>query len=154
MTASTETATSVRATVDVAATPEHAFEVFAAIDSWWNRDHHLLPGALKACGIEPHLGGSVWEENDAGERCTWGSVLAWDPPRAFAFSWLLGVDFGMPEPDAVGSRVTVSFTPTETGTHVELVHDRLEAHGTGWEGLREALDEGWPELLVLYAAAL
>jgi hypothetical protein len=154
MTASTETSTSVRATVDVAATPEHAFEVFAALDSWWNRDHHLLPGALTSCGIEPRVGGKVWEENDAGDRCTWGYVLAWDPPRAFAFSWLLGVDFSMPGPDAVGSRVSVSFTPTSEGTHVELVHDQLDAHGTGWEALREALDEGWPELLALFEAAV
>jgi hypothetical protein len=153
MTAPTGTATSTRSTIDVAATPEHAFEVFAAIDSWWNRDHHLLPGTLKACGVEPRVGGEVWEENDAGERCVWGRVLTWDPPRAFAFSWLLGVDFSLPAPDAVGSRVTVSFTPTSAGTHVELVHDQLDVHGAGWESYREGLDEGWPKLLALFAAA-
>jgi hypothetical protein len=61
----------------------------------------------------------------------------------------------VPGPDAVGSRVTVTFTPTGSGTHVTLVHDQLDVHGPGWEGLREGVggDEGWPAGLRMYAAA-
>ena len=46
----------------------------------------------------------MWEENDAGSVCTWGRVLTWEPPRVFAFSWLIGPDWSVPGPDAEGSR--------------------------------------------------
>jgi uncharacterized protein YndB with AHSA1/START domain len=155
MTAPTDNATMARATIDVAAPPERAFDVFTnRFDRWWNREHHLLPGTLKECGVEPRVGGKVWEENDAGERCTWGRVLTWDPPRTFAYTWQIGTDWKVPAEDAVGSRVTVTFTPTDTGTRVELVHDQLDVHGPGWEALRDTFDSGWPELLVLFAAAI
>ena len=41
-----------------------------------------------------------------GATCTWGRVLTWDPPRTFAFAWLVGPDWGVPADDAPGSRVT------------------------------------------------
>jgi uncharacterized protein YndB with AHSA1/START domain len=157
MTAKTDDSAAVRTAVDVAAPPARAFEVFTAgIDRWWNRAHHVQSGELKEIGVDPFVGGRMWETNDAGDLCVWGRVLTWDPPREFAFSWLIGPDFGVPGPDAVGSRVTVTFTPTGSGTHVTLVHDQLDAHGPGWEGLREGVgnDEGWPAGLRSYAAAV
>jgi uncharacterized protein YndB with AHSA1/START domain len=152
----TDQDTVVRTSVEVAVTPEHAFTVFTSgIDRWWTRSHHVQTGQLKEIGIDPHVGGRMREENDAGEVCTWGRVLTWDPPRTFAFSWLIGPDWAVPAPDAVGSRVTVTFTPTETGTRVELVHDQLDAHGPGWEGVRNGVgsDGGWPAGLRQFAAA-
>jgi uncharacterized protein YndB with AHSA1/START domain len=149
--------TVVRTSVEVDGPPDVAFSVFTeGIDRWWNREHHVQSGELKAIGVDPHVGGRMWEENDAGDICTWGRVLTWDPPREFAFSWLIGPDFGLPKPDAVGSRVTVTFTPTETGTHLELVHDQIDAHGPGWEGVRDGVgsDGGWPGGLRTYAAAV
>jgi uncharacterized protein YndB with AHSA1/START domain len=145
----------VRTTIDVAVPPERAFEVFTAgMDSWWNRDHHVLPGSLRAVGVEPREGGELWEENDRGERCTWGRVVTWDAPRTFAFDWLVGPDWGVPAPDAPGSRVTVTFTPTATGTLVDLVHDRLDAHGEGWQNVRDGVGSpgGWPAGLREFAA--
>jgi uncharacterized protein YndB with AHSA1/START domain len=150
-------ATSVSCSVNVAAPPDHAFTVFTSgIDRWWTRSHHVQSGELKAVGVDPHVGGRVWEENDAGEVCTWGVVLTWDPPKEFAFSWLIGPDFGLPAPDAPASRVTVTFTPTDSGTHVELVHDRLDAHGPGWPSLRAGVggENGWPAGLRQFAAAV
>jgi uncharacterized protein YndB with AHSA1/START domain len=139
--------TDVRTSVDVTVTPDRAFDEFTSgIDRWWNREHHLLSGDLKLVGVEPEVGGRMWEENDAGEVCTWGRVLTWDPPRTFAFSWLLSVDFTVPKADAVGSRVTVTFAPIESGTRVTLVHDQFERHGPGWENMRDGVgsDGGWP----------
>ena len=55
MTAPTDTA--VRTTIDVAATPEHAFDVFTTgIDTWWIRDHHLLPGTAEYQRITADIG--------------------------------------------------------------------------------------------------
>ncbi|MCM0673845.1 SRPBCC family protein [Micromonospora phytophila] len=153
----TDQDTAVRSSIHVTATPEHAFEVFTnGIDRWWPRAHHVQPGELRQVGLDPHVGGRMWEENDAGEVCAWGRVLTWEPPRAFAFSWLIGPDWKPPAADAVGSRVTVTFTPTDTGTRVDLVHDQLDAHGPGWEGVRDAVgsDGGWPGSLRDFADAL
>jgi uncharacterized protein YndB with AHSA1/START domain len=148
--------TAVRTTIEVAVPPERAYEVFTTgIDTWWNRDHHVLPGTLKEIGVEPRQGGRLWEEMESGETCEWGRVLTWDPPRRFAFSWLIGGDWGVPAPDAPSSRVTVTFTPTAGGTLVELVHDQLDAHGEGWESVRNGVgsDGGWPQGLRRFAAA-
>lgn len=156
MTTQAGNSTEVRTSVDVTVGPEIAFDVFTgSIDRWWNREHHVLSGALKEVGVDPEVGGRMWEENDAGEVCTWGRVLTWDPPRTFAFSWLITTAFGVPEPDAVGSRVTVTFTPTTSGTQVTLVHDQLEAHGPGWENMRDGVgsEGGWPAGLRQFAAA-
>lgn len=156
MTTSTKD-TEVRSSIEVAAPPDHAFTVFTAgIDRWWTRSHHVQSGELKEIGIDPFVGGRMWEENDAGEVCTWGQVLAWEPPAMFAFSWLIGPDWGIPAPDARGSRVTVTFTAVPTGTLVELVHDRLDVHGPGWEDVRRGVgsEGGWPAGLRQFAAVL
>lgn len=157
MTTQTHDAAEVRTSIVVAAPPEHAFEVFTAgIDRWWTRAHHVQSGELKEIGVEPFEGGRLWEENDAGDVCTWGRVLTWQPPRLFVFSWLIGPDWAVPPPDAEGSRVTVTFTPVDEGTQVELVHDRFEVHGPGWEGVRNGVgaDGGWPAGLRQFAAAV
>ena len=154
--AETDQSTAVRTNIQVDTTPEQAFEVFTTgIDRWWLRSHHLLPDELKRVGMEPHVGGAMWEESETGELCTWGRVITWDPPRTFAFSWLIGPDWQVPPADAVGSRVTVTFTPADGGTRVDLVHDQLDAHGAGWEQIRDAVarDNGWPGLLRRYAEA-
>ena len=157
MTTHTDETSLVRTTIDVSVPPERAFEVFTTgIDSWWTRAHHVQTGELKEMGVDPFVGGRMWEENDAGEVCTWGSVLTWSPPLVFAFSWLIGPDWAVPGPDAPGSRVTVTFTPTATGTAVTLIHDQLDAHGPGWESVRDGVgsDAGWPAGLRQFAAAV
>lgn len=152
-----DTSTEVRTSIEVNAPADRAFEVFTAgIDQWWTRAHHVQSGELKEIGVDPFVGGRMWEVNDAGSECTWGRVLTWDPPRVFAFSWLIGPDWGVPGPDAEGSRVTVTFTPTDAGTLVELVHDRLDVHGSGWENVRNGVgaDGGWPAGLRQFAAVV
>jgi uncharacterized protein YndB with AHSA1/START domain len=153
----TTTTAEVRTAIVVPASPERAFEVFTSgLNGWWNREHHLQSGTLKDVGVEPFVGGRVWEENDAGDVCAWGRVLTWDPPATFAFAWLIGTDWAVPPPDAVGSRVTVTFTQLEAGTQVELVHDQLDAHGEGWETMRDGVGgpAGWPDLLRRFAEAV
>jgi uncharacterized protein YndB with AHSA1/START domain len=149
--------TSVHASVDVPVSPERAFALFThGFDTWWNRGHHLLRGELGRVWIEPHAGGGVWEESVDGERCRWGQVLTWEPPTLFAFSWQIGTDWAVPAADAPASTVTVTFTGSESGTSVELVHSRLDAHGQGWQEIRQSIsaDGGWNGLLRLYAAAV
>lgn len=157
MTAHIDDATAVRTSLEVTAPPERAYAVFTeGIDRWWTRAHHVQSGELKQIGLDPRVGGRMWEENVAGDVCAWGRVLTWDPPREFAFSWLIGPDWGIPAVDAAGSRVTVTFTPTAAGTLVQLVHDRLDVHGPGWESVRDGVgsEGGWPAGLRQFAAVL
>jgi hypothetical protein len=146
----------VSATAFTKADPATAFAVFTAkIDTWWDPGHHVLGGTLQTMGVEPFVGGRLWDENTDGKTCTWGRVLTWQPPTTFAFSWLVGTDWGVPAPDAPASRVTVTFTPEGEGTRVDLVHDQLDAHGEGWEGLRDGVGGpgGWPAGLALFTTA-
>ncbi|MFR9780396.1 SRPBCC family protein [Micromonospora sp. MS34] len=152
-----DTDTAVRTSVRVTAGPERAFEVFTTgMDRWWPRSHHLLPDDLARVVVEPRAGGALKEESVTGRACVWGRVLTWDPPRTFAFAWLIGPRWEVPDPDAAGSRVTVTFTPVDGGTRVDLVHDRLDAHGSGWEKVRDAVaaEGGWPGLLRDYTGVL
>jgi uncharacterized protein YndB with AHSA1/START domain len=152
---STDT-TTVSTSAFTRADPATAFDVFTArIDTWWNPDHHVIGGTLHAMGIEPFVGGRLWDENTDGETCTWGRVLAWEPPTTFAFSWLIGSDWAIPADDAPASRVTVTFAPEAGGTRVHLVHDRLDAHGDGWQSVRDGVGSpgGWPGGMAAFAAA-
>ena len=73
MTAQTQDTAEVRTSIEVAAPPERAFRVFTAdFDRWWPRSHHLLPGELAGNGIDPVVGGRIWERSTDGETCTWG----------------------------------------------------------------------------------
>lgn len=77
--------------------PDRAFEVFTAgIDAWWTRAHHVQAGQLKEIGVDPQIGARLWETSGAGQTCTWGRVLTWNPPHVFALSWLIGPRLGHP----------------------------------------------------------
>jgi uncharacterized protein YndB with AHSA1/START domain len=156
MTTSTNETTSVQAEITVPAAPERAFAVFTAgMDTWWNREHHVMAGTLKEIGVDPFVGGRMWTENEAGEVLAWGQVLSWDPPSRFVFAWLVGGDWGPPKPGAT-SRVTVTFTPVDEGTHVVLVHDELDRLGPDWENVRAGVagPDGWTGSLRAFAAQL
>jgi hypothetical protein len=54
------TDTAVRREITVKATPERAFEVFAArLETWWPRDHSVGASDLRRLVIEPRAGGRV-----------------------------------------------------------------------------------------------
>ena len=134
--------------------PDTAFQVFTeGIQSWWNPGHHVLQGEQKVMGVEPFVGGRLWDETVDGRTCTWGRVLTWAPGRMFAFSWLIGPDWAVPAENAPGSRVTVTFIPESGGTRVELVHDQLSEHGPGWENVHAGVGSpgGWPAGLQHFA---
>jgi uncharacterized protein YndB with AHSA1/START domain len=149
--------TAVRKSIVVKASPERAFHVFTAgFDSWWPRGHHLIDGSdLDHVAIEPHVGGRCYEVTQDGRTCTWGRVLAWDPPHLLVHTWEIQPDWGVVPPEGgPASTVTVTFTEVDGGTRVYLVHAGLEIHGAGWQTMRDAIDgeQGWNGMLVAYRA--
>src|SRR6185503_20128896 len=102
----------VRKSVTVARTPAEAFEVFTAgFARWWPlRTHSIAQERARTCGIDAWVGGEVYEVDDAGVRCAWGRVLAWEPPHRLVLSWHPGM-----EPE-VAQEVELRFTPRGRGT--------------------------------------
>ena len=79
----------VRKSITVGCSPERAFSLFTdGFTRWWPLATHSLSQARAiGCGIDPAVGGEVYEIRDDGERIAWGWVLEWEPPRRFVMAW-------------------------------------------------------------------
>jgi uncharacterized protein YndB with AHSA1/START domain len=149
---------SLRSTLRVPASPEHAFAVFTGgLADWWVMEYTWSgPDALAEIGIEPRAGGMAYEIGPHGFRADWGRVLDWQPPSRLVFTWQIGPD-RVPVPDpANASEVEVHFVAENGGdqTRIELEHRGFDRHGEAAEGYRTALTAGWYELLSRYAASV
>ena len=143
----------VRKTIQVAAPPERAFEVFTAgIGRWWPKSHHIGAADLDCPVIEPRAGGRWFERHVDGAECEIGKVLVWEPPRRLVLAWQLTNEFKFDA--ALLTEVEVRFIADgENATRVELEHRKLENLGDRAEALRQQIDSpnGWGHLLELFA---
>ena len=65
--------TSVKKSVTVNASVEHAFAVFTAeFDTWWPRSHHIGKSPMKQAIIETRAGGRCYTTQEDGAECDWG----------------------------------------------------------------------------------
>lgn len=134
---------------------EQAFWPFTDLDRIEPREHNMLAVPIEQTVLEQHVGGGVYDRGVDGSICRWGRVLAFDPPRALAFSWDIGPDWQVAADLARTSGVEVTFTAEgDERTRVTLVHRHLERHGAGWESMRDGVEapDGWPPYLARYAA--
>lgn len=147
-------ATSVRKVLAVDAPPAVAWRVFTAqMGRWWPlRSYTMLGARAVDAVIEPHVGGRWYERGDDGSTCTWGHVLAWEPPRRLVLSWEITADFKC-DPD-VKTEVEVRFIPDGRGTRVEFEHRNLDTLGLGRDEIAGLFDSemGWTQLLDAYVA--
>jgi uncharacterized protein YndB with AHSA1/START domain len=150
--------TEVRASVEVKAPVERAFEVFTNdIGSWWNADHHIIEAELAEMVFEPRVGGHIYDRGVDGSECRWARVLAYEPPQRIVFSWDIDPTWRLESDPERTSEVEVRFT--ERGpdrTLVELEHRNIERHGDGWESVRDGVGSpgGWAGGLRLFAERL
>jgi uncharacterized protein YndB with AHSA1/START domain len=149
--------TTVKKSVIVRTSVEHAFEVFTErLDLWWPKSHHIGKADFADAKMEPKEGGRWYEIGADGSQCEWGRVLVWSPPRKVALSWQITPSWTFEPDPAHGSRVEVTFHDLGDGrTRVDLVHSELDRHGKGWEALRAAVesDGGWSGILAAYGAS-
>ena len=134
-------------TVSVDASPDTAFRLFTdEISSWWPLDTHSV-GGDKATGIrvDGRVGGLIEELGIEGPQRIWGTITDWEPPSRFSFTFHPGVS-----PDQAGS-VTVRFSPSDTGSTVELTHAGWESNATG-QAKRANYDSGWDVVLGAFVA--
>jgi uncharacterized protein YndB with AHSA1/START domain len=150
--------TSVRASVEVQAPIERAFQVFTDdIVSWWNPDHHILRAELAEMVFEPRVGGHIIDRGVDGSECRWARVLAYEPPRRVVFSWDINLQWQLETDLDKTSEIEVTFI--EQGpdrTRVELEHRNLDRHGEDWENMAGAVGSpgGWPSGLARLASRL
>jgi len=149
--------------VRVKAPIERAFSVFVEqMETWWPATHHIAKQPFQTIIVEPRVGGWWYERDAEGNKCDWGTVLAWDPPHLVRFSWHVGPDHNSPDwkfnPDLTkASEVEIRFTAEPTGTTlVELVHSKLERHEGDAAKLRETFDspDAWTGILGKFAEAI
>jgi uncharacterized protein YndB with AHSA1/START domain len=130
--------------------PARAFSLFTAdMATWWPMATHSLGEAQTViCGIEPRVGGQVFEALSDGTRHQWGRVIVWDPPVRVAFSWHPG------HAESEAQQVEISFASEGDGTRVELRHHGWEALGEKAAETREGYANGWKSVFgELYAGA-
>jgi uncharacterized protein YndB with AHSA1/START domain len=132
----------VRKSVVVRRTPEEAFAIFTErMASWWPlATHSLFEAEAGTCGIEPRVGGKIYETSRSGERTEWGTILTWEPPRRFVTTWHPGQDPENP------TEVEVRFTAVPEGTRVDLEHRNWEKLGEKAAMARNGYDQGWVEV--------
>lgn len=139
---------SVRVTMSVGVTPEDAFEVFTQeIDAWWRQGRRFRTGEGSVMAFDD---GRLIERQAGGQTRVIGHVLAWDPPRRLSFEWR-GINFAEDE----RTEVEVTFTATQGGTEVVLVHrgwahvrgDHPVRHGQTTTEFLRTLGLWWGDLL-------
>lgn len=150
----TEQQTDLRHEVLVRVAPQAAFDAFMQLDRIKPREHNLLAVPIAETIVEPHAGGGIIDRGTDGSQCQWGTVLLYDPPHRFTFSWNIGPDWQTTDDPHRASEVDVTFSPEDGGTRVTLVHRHLERHGQGWESVRDGVDaaDGWPQYLARFVA--
>lgn len=141
--------TVINRTVEVAAPPEVAFEVFTdGIGRWWPLEEFSY-GRNRANNIylEARVGGRFYERFIDGDEMQIGVVVACDPPACVVFTWRA------PGWDAP-TEVHVTFTPTDTGTRVEISHRGFDQIGPDGKAMSQAFGGGWSRILGAYAVTV
>jgi uncharacterized protein YndB with AHSA1/START domain len=115
----------IRRTILVSWDQAAAFRRFTeGFATWWPSYSHSIGGPRIARVVfECRPEGQIYEEHHDGTRFAWGRVVDLEPPRRVAFTW----HAAYAEADA--QQIEVTFTPTESGTRVDLV-------SSGWEAMR------------------
>jgi uncharacterized protein YndB with AHSA1/START domain len=147
----------VRKSLVVKATPARAFEVFTTkIDSWWPKSHGIGASPVQESVIEPFVGGRWYTRCEDGSEVVVGHVRVWQPGVQLVVTWEINAGWKSDARVAFASEVDVRFLPeAESGTRVELEHRDFERMGAAeGETMRNAVDNGWPGILQLFAAAV
>lgn len=132
-----------RKSVTVLRSPAEAFEIFTSgIGRWWPLAQYSVFGSqARTCGIDPVVGGEIYEVRDDGQRCTWGRVLAWEPPHRFVVTWHPGRE------EDTAQEVEVRFVAEGAATRVELEHRGWAKLGDQAAERRGGYAEGWDAVL-------
>jgi uncharacterized protein YndB with AHSA1/START domain len=143
----------IRKSLVVKTDAKKAFTTFTAgIGRWWPAAFSIGTSPIKDVVMEPRADGRWFERGEDGSECSWGKVLAWEPPTRVVLAWQISGEWKY-EPELI-TELEVKFTPVgEKETRVDFEHRKLDALGATAEAVRAQLESGWPGLLEAYAAS-
>lgn len=130
---------------DVAAPPEHAFDVWTRRTRLWWPASHTISGQPERIEFEPHPGGRIVETAPSGEQHRWGEILSWEPPSRLRYRWHLFFD------PSEATEVEITFRATPTGTAVRLEQRGWEHLGDAGPPRRERTGRAWADITDRYA---
>ncbi|MGZ9810106.1 SRPBCC domain-containing protein [Pseudoroseicyclus sp. H15] len=138
--------TPVETSVHVPLRPRDAFRLFTEkMEDWWPLETHSLSageGELPAgLSVEPREGGQIRETRPDGTQASWGQISTWQPGERLGIRWHVG------RGEDEATEVEVTFTPTDTGTIVHLVHSGFEQLGAGGVTAQASYSSGWQLVL-------
>ncbi len=133
-------------TLDVPLTPQDAFDLFTKqIGRWWPVDSHSISagsGTLpQDLTLEPKQGGKIIETDTKGDPHPWGHITHWSEGARVDINWYVGRDVSQ------ATQISVTFTPIDTGTRVDLTHSGFAAHGETARASHDSYDMGWDHVL-------
>ena len=156
MTSRTIAPAPVRKKIVVKATPDNAFKIFTeGMSGWWLKDKSIGSAPQKEVVLEPRVGGRWFERGEDGSECSWGCVLAWEPPTRLVLAWQINGSWQF-DP-ALVTEVEVRFVAEGPRlTRVELEHRNIDRFGEQASAIRAAFDseQGWPSLLASFASVV
>lgn len=145
----------VQRTVTVPLSLNHAFWRFTEqMGLWWPTEHTWAGSNLEEIGIEPRVGGMVYERGRHGFCCAMGEVRVWEPPERLVLAWTFGADPDGAFDPAHASEVDIRFQPVSNcTTQVTLSHRSFERLGPDGAAYRDRMDgpAGWSRILKSYA---
>lgn len=132
----------IRKTVDVPLHPEAAFDLFTSkMQDWWPGETHSISGSKgkrpKAIKVDKKKGGHIIETTADGEPARWATITRWEPGRTLGLSWYVG------RTEEEATDILVVFTPIDTGTRVDLVHDGFDRLAETALAQRANYETGW-----------
>jgi len=127
-----------------------AFDIFTThLGAWWPLAYTFSQASFADAVIEPRVGGTWFERNEAGESLSWGEVRAYAAGERLVLAFAISED-RQPVSNDAASEVEVRFSAAGPGrTLVEIEHRDFARHGDGAEALRTGMDsaQGWPLIL-------
>ncbi len=134
----------IRKSVTVNCSPEHAFAVYTeGIGTWWPFATHSIGSEGKppeTAVFEPRVGGRLYERMTDGEEHDWATVTAWEPPRRFVIDWHVN-------PESPSTEVEVTFSRQGDGTRVDVEHRGWESYGEKAAESFAGYNSGWDVVL-------
>jgi hypothetical protein len=132
----------IRKSVTVPLGPAAAFDLFTAgIDRWWPKATHSLSEDDGArVRVEPRVGGQVIETRPDGSEVPWARVVQWEPGARLGLAWHVG------RAEEDHTDVDVTFTATEAGTRVDVVHGGFDRLADA-PGMQANYTRGWDHVL-------
>ena len=123
--------------------PGEAFSLFTiGIARWWPLESHSVAGKEAVDVVfEAKAGGLIFERASNGAVHHWGNVLEVEADQRLLFTWYAGRD------RSTEQQVEVTFTQSDQGCDVRLVHTGWEVLGERAAAVRAGYDTGWDLVL-------